>query len=89
MFSLQSGIKLALGYEAKPEDDGVPLGTGKVDFDGNSQGAQRYAIRSLPTLLFFKDGNVLDQINGALPKADIAAKPNALLQLERAKGGPL
>jgi len=34
VFSLQSGIKLALGYEAKPEDDGVPLGTGKVDFDG-------------------------------------------------------
>ena len=62
---------------------------GKVDFDGNSQVAQRYAIRSLPTLLLFKDGNVLDRIIGALPKPKIAAKLNALLQLERAKGGLL
>ena len=38
-----------------------------------------YSIRSIPTLLFFKNGQVVDRIVGAAPKADIAARLNALL----------
>ena len=34
-FSVQGGIKLPLGYESKPDDDGAPLGTGKIDFEAN------------------------------------------------------
>ncbi|MFQ5650910.1 MAG: hypothetical protein ACE5IY_13290 [bacterium] len=33
--SLQGGLKLPLGYEEKPSDDGAPLGTGVVDFEGH------------------------------------------------------
>ena len=36
-------------------------------------------IRSIPTLLFFKNGQLVDRVVGAAPKADIAAKLNALL----------
>jgi thioredoxin 1 len=38
-----------------------------------------FGIRSIPTLLFFKNGQVVDRIVGAAPKADIAARLNALL----------
>jgi thioredoxin 1 len=38
---------------------------GKLDVDHNSQVAMQYGIRSIPTLLFFKDGEVADQMIGA------------------------
>ena len=46
---------------------------GKVDSDANPQLSARFNVRSLPTLLFFKDGQVVDQIIGAVPKARIDA----------------
>lgn len=46
----------------------------KVDVDANSTWAQKYNVRSIPTLLFFKDGQVVDQVVGALPKPAIEAK---------------
>jgi thiol-disulfide isomerase/thioredoxin len=36
-------------------------------------------VRSIPTLLFFKGGEVKDQVIGALPKVQLVAKLNALL----------
>lgn len=45
----------------------------KVDVDENQQVAQQYGIRSIPTLLVFKGGKVVDQLVGAVPKAKLEA----------------
>ncbi|WP_257459788.1 thioredoxin [Archangium lipolyticum] len=41
----------------------------KLDIDDNQATAQQYGIRSVPTLLFFKQGKVVGQIVGAVPRA--------------------
>src|SRR5918911_2148390 len=46
----------------------------KVDVDANIRTATRFNVRSIPMLLFFKDGKVVDQIVGAQPRANIEAK---------------
>jgi len=52
---------------------------GKLDVDNNQQTAIKYGVRSIPTLLVFKDGKVNDMIIGAVPKAQIVQKINAAL----------
>lgn len=52
---------------------------GKVNVDEEPDIAQKYGIMSIPTLLFFKDGKVVDSILGAVPKSAIASKLEALL----------
>ncbi len=42
---------------------------GKLDVDENQQTAIRYGVRSIPTVLFIKDGEVKDTIIGAVPKS--------------------
>ncbi len=49
------------------------LKVAKVDVDACQKTAIRFNIRSIPTLLLFKDGRVVDQIVGAQPKAKIVA----------------
>lgn len=44
---------------------------GKLDVDQNPAIADRYGITGIPTLLLFKDGQVVEQRVGALPKAEI------------------
>jgi len=51
----------------------------KVNVDEQPALAARYEIRSIPTILFVKDGKVADQVVGAVPKAQIQAKLAALL----------
>jgi thioredoxin 1 len=46
----------------------------KLDVDTNIKTATRFNVRSIPLLLFFKDGKVVDQIVGAVPKTHIEAK---------------
>ena len=46
----------------------------KLDVDSNVKSGSRFNVRSIPTLLFFKDGKVVDQIIGAVPKPQIEAK---------------
>ena len=41
---------------------------GKVNVDDNRQTAMKYSVRSIPTLLVFKDGEIAEQIVGAMPK---------------------
>ena len=52
---------------------------GKVNVDQNMELAAQYRIMSIPAILFFKNGAVQDQIIGAVPKAQIEAKFQALL----------
>ena len=46
----------------------------KLDVDANQQSAMRFNVRSIPMLLFFKGGKVVDQIIGAVPRAQIEQK---------------
>jgi len=55
---------------------------GKLDVDNHSSFAMRYGIRGIPTLLFFKDGEVVDQLVGVVSKQLIADKLNALVAEE-------
>ena len=51
----------------------------KVDVDSNKDIPMQYGIRSIPTLLFFKDGKLADQIVGAVPKGMITEKLDKLI----------
>ena len=50
------------------------LKVAKLDVDSNIKTATRFNVRSIPLLLFFKDGKVVDQIVGAVPKSSIESK---------------
>lgn len=52
---------------------------GKVDVDNNQQISVDYGIRNIPTVLIFKNGEVVDKIVGVSPKEVIAEKLNAYL----------
>ncbi len=54
--------ELAGEYEGKVK-------VGKVDVDNNPSVSMKYGIRSIPTLLIFKNGEVVDQVVGAVPKS--------------------
>jgi thioredoxin len=56
--------EIASEYEGK-------LKVGKLDVDNNPNTAVKYGIRSIPTLMVFSNGQVSDQMIGALPKAQI------------------
>lgn len=46
----------------------------KVNVDENSKTTTQYGIMSIPTLIFFKNGKVMDQVVGALSKAELKKK---------------
>ena len=50
---------------------------GKLDVDSNPEVAMKYGIRSIPTILFLKNGVVVDKQVGAAPKTMLAAKIEA------------
>ena len=45
------------------------LKVGKLNVDHNPQTSVRFAVRSIPAVLFFKDGELVDQVVGAGPRA--------------------
>ena len=47
------------------------LKVGKVNVDDNPEISMKFGIRSIPTLMVFKDGEVQEQIIGAVPKSEI------------------
>lgn len=64
--------EIANEYEGK-------LKVGKLDVDNNPQTSVKYGIRSIPTLLLFKDGVVVDTIIGAIPKSQIIQRLQTVL----------
>jgi thioredoxin 1 len=63
--------------EISAEYDGK-VKVGKVDVDANPEAAGKYGIRSIPSLLIFKGGELVNQIIGMQPKAAITEKLDAL-----------
>ncbi len=53
-------------------DKGVTVG--KVDVDQNPRTASRFGIRSIPSILFFKNGTHVDTVVGAVPKVHLEKK---------------
>lgn len=51
----------------------------KLDVDSNNKTAGRYNIMSIPSLLFFKDGQLVDQIVGAMPKSQLTTRLEKVL----------
>ena len=51
----------------------------KVDVDSNPQAATQYGVRSIPTLLIFKDGKPVDQVVGAVPKEILKKRLEAVV----------
>jgi thioredoxin 1 len=56
--------------ELAPQYDGKAV-IAKINVDDNPETAQRFQVTSIPTLLMFKDGRVVDRAVGALPKAEL------------------
>jgi len=55
------------------------LKVGKLDVDVNQQTAIRFGVRSIPTVLFFKNGELKDTVIGAVPKQMFVDKVEKLL----------
>jgi thioredoxin 1 len=64
--------ELAAEYDGK-------LVVGKCDVEDNEDLAAEFGIRNIPTILFFKGGQVVDKLVGAQPKAKLQEKFEALL----------
>jgi thioredoxin len=64
--------ELAVEYNGK-------IKFGKLDVDDNQDTAIKYGVRSIPTILVFKDGVVKQTIIGAVPKGQIVQKLNTVI----------
>ena len=59
--------QLAVEYQGKAK-------VAKLDVDANPKTGMRFNVRSIPTILFFKDGKLVDQVIGFQPKPALDAK---------------
>ena len=55
------------------------LKVGKVNVGENTNVAQQYRVMSIPTILLIKNGQVVDQVVGAVPKAQLTGKIDSIL----------
>ena len=58
---------------------GGKLSVAKLDVDDSPNVAMKYGVRSIPALIFFKEGKPVDQIVGAVPKGALKKKIDAVL----------
>jgi thioredoxin 1 len=65
--------------ELSKDYDGKAV-VGKVNVDNNPEISMKFGIRNIPTILFFKDGKVVDKQVGAVPKSVLAGKLEAQLK---------
>jgi thioredoxin 1 len=65
--------ELAEAYEGRAK-------IGKLDVDANSEVAMKYNIRSIPSLIFFKGGEVEEQVVGVVPKKKLSKKLDELVE---------
>ena len=52
----------------------------KLDVDSNPRAAAQFNVRSIPTILFFKDGQLVDTVVGAVPRQQLEQKIQLHLQ---------
>ena len=71
--------KLSPTLDEVSEELGEQVNIVKVDVDESEDLAMNYGIRSVPTVLFFKNGQQVDKFVGALPKSEFVAKIQAQL----------
>jgi len=64
--------ELAQDYDGK-------IVVGKCDVDENDEGAAEFGVRNIPTILFIKNGQVVDKFVGAAPKSVLDEKFRALV----------
>jgi thioredoxin 1 len=64
--------ELAKEYEGK-------VIIGKINIDENSEVTDEFGIRSIPTILYFKDGQLVDKVVGATSKTNLETKLKAIL----------
>ena len=63
---------MAVDYDGK-------LKVAKLDVDASPNTAMQYGVRSIPALIFFKDGQPVDQIIGAVPKGALKKKVESVI----------
>ncbi len=71
-------MMLPIIEEVSAESEGKII-VAKVDVDSSPATAARFGIRNIPTILFFKNGEVVDKQVGAAPKTSLVEKIKAVL----------
>ena len=71
--------KIAPDIEALAEEFEGQVIVGKCDVDDNDELTSKFGVRNIPTVLFIKNGEVVDKQVGAAPKSTFADKIKALL----------
>ncbi len=66
-------LRVAPTLEAIARDRAAAMRLGKLNVDENPRTAQRFQVMSIPTMLLFKDGKLVDGMVGAMPRAQIEA----------------
>lgn len=59
--------------------DGKGVKIGKINIDENSEMAEKYGVMSIPNLVFFKDGKVVEQLLGVQSKKTLEDKLNKMI----------
>jgi thioredoxin 1 len=65
--------------EELAKDYAGKIKVGKLNTDENADIASKFKIMGIPTIIFFKDGQKVDQIVGAVPKPQLKSKIDTLL----------
>ena len=66
-------LRVAPTLEVIAKEQAGKMRLGKLNVDENPRTSQRYGVMSIPTMLLFKDGKLVDGIVGALPRPQIEA----------------
>ncbi len=77
-------IQMAQALEGFAASNAGKVRVYKLDVDENPKTSERFEIRSIPTVIFFKDGEVQHVSRGALSAAGLQNKLNELLSLSQA-----